>query len=359
MHSTRKKVSASLIWLPVAAVVIFSLIYFKRIIQPFMLALVVWYLISGVRNLLTSIHIKGKSIPHNLGNLVAVMLTITFLWAVVQIITYNIGLIVDQAGLYEENFDGLLDQLRNLTGIASIDKLIFGQFKGLELDLQGYATIILNLLTSMVGSGAVMLVYVIFILVEERRMWKKIQLIVSAREEGDALSFNLIRRMARSINTYFTMKFFASLVTGLLSYFVLLMLGIDFPVLWSFLIFLFNFVPYVGSLVATVLPSVFAIFQFGSFLPLFWTFLSVISIQFLVGQYLEPRIMGRTLNLSPLVVLISLAFWGSIWGVVGMLISVPVVVILVIILGHFDSTRNIAILLSEKGNVHYFGKADT
>jgi predicted PurR-regulated permease PerM len=121
--------------------------------------------------------------------------------------------------------------------------------------------------------------------------------------------------------------------------------------LWAFIIFVFNFIPYVGSFIATFLPSVFAVLQFNSLPQFIWVFLSVQFCQTLVANGIEPKIMGRSLNLSPLVVRITLAIWGTIWGVLGMIISVPVTSILVIVLAQFKETRNIAILLSETGNI--------
>ena len=142
-----------------------------------------------------------------------------------------------------------------------------------------------------------------------------------------------------------------SLLTGFLSYIVLLLFGVDFAFLWAFLIFLFNYIPYIGSFVATLLPSIFAVFQFGSFLPFIWIFAGVEAIQVLVGNYIEPRVMGKTLNLSPLVVILALSFWGAIWGILGMLLSVPITSIMVIIMAQFPNTRNIAILLSENADI--------
>ena len=172
-----------------------------------------------------------------------------------------------------------------------------------------------------------------------------------AQGQGQETAIDIINRISRSINTYFTVKTGISLLTGLLSYIVLLIIGVDFAALWAFLIFLFNYIPYVGSLVATLLPAIFAVFQFASFAFFFWVFLAIEAIQILAGNYIEPRIMGKSLNLSPLVVILSLSFWGTIWGVPGMILSVPIISVLTIVMSHFESTKWIAILFSEKGTI--------
>jgi len=159
----------------------------------------------------------------------------------------------------------------------------------------------------------------------------------------------VLGRINSSINSYLTIKTAMSLLTGFVSYIILVIIGVDFPILWAFLIFLFNFIPYIGSMIATLLPSLFAIFQFGSI----WTAVLVLiqTVQFAVGSLIEPRFMGKTLNLSPLVVILALSFWGSIWGVLGMLLSVPITSVIIIILGQIPETRSLAVFMSETGEI--------
>jgi AI-2 transport protein TqsA len=144
-------------------------------------------------------------------------------------------------------------------------------------------------------------------------------------------------------------KSLMSLLTGTLSYFVLLFIGIDAPFFWAFLIFLLNYIPAIGSLIATLFPTIFAMLQFGDITHPILVLTIVGSIQVVIGNLLEPRVMGNNLNISTLVVFITLTVWGAIWGVIGMLLSVPVTVIMILILSEIPSTRGIAILLSKRG----------
>jgi predicted PurR-regulated permease PerM len=147
------------------------------------------------------------------------------------------------------------------------------------------------------------------------------------------------------------MKTIISLTTGFASYFALVIIGVDVPVFWAFLIFVFNYIPTIGSIIATFFPAIFALLQFGEFGPAIIVLLLVGSIQVIVGNFVEPKVMGNTLNISPLVVLLALTLWGAIWGITGMLLSVPITVILIIIMSEIPSTRPLAILLSEKGEI--------
>ena len=142
-----------------------------------------------------------------------------------------------------------------------------------------------------------------------------------------------------------------SILTGVLSYFALVLLGIDAPIFWAFLIFILNYIPTVGSLIATTFPSIFAMLQFGEIMPGVWVLIIVGAIQLVVGNYIDPKLTGDSLNVSPLIVILGLAFWGAIWGIIGMFLSVPITVMLIIIFSEIPSTRPIAILLTKDGNI--------
>jgi len=142
-----------------------------------------------------------------------------------------------------------------------------------------------------------------------------------------------------------------SLITGVLSYIALIIIGIDFAFFWAFIIFLLNFIPTIGSLVATLFPAIMALLQLGSLQSALTVLAAIGAIQIVIGNLIEPKIMGNSLNISSLVVLLALTFWGSVWGIVGMLISVPITVMMIIVFAQFPKTRSIAILLSENGEV--------
>jgi predicted PurR-regulated permease PerM len=114
---------------------------------------------------------------------------------------------------------------------------------------------------------------------------------------------------------------------------------------------MFNFIPSIGPVLATVFPSLFCLIQFGEFVPFLMVFFGVGTVGVLISSLVEPRLMGNTLNISPLVTILALAIWGSIWGILGALLSVPITVAMIIILAQFPQTKNLAILLSEKGKI--------
>ena len=125
----------------------------------------------------------------------------------------------------------------------------------------------------------------------------------------------------------------------------------NFAIFWAFLIFLLNFIPTIGSLLATLFPVAFSLLQFGEFTTASIILIIVSAIQIVIGNFIEPKWMGNSMNISPLISILSLMFWGLIWGTTGMIISVPFTVVVIIILSEIESTRPLAILLSEKGDI--------
>jgi len=142
-----------------------------------------------------------------------------------------------------------------------------------------------------------------------------------------------------------------SLVTAIASWVIMKWVGLDFAEFWALLIFFLNYIPNIGSFVATAFPAILALIQFQSWLPFVIITSGIVSIQFIIGNIVEPRFLSKSLNLSPLVILFALSLWGAIWGVLGMFLSVPITVMMMIVFAHFDSTRAVAILLSKDGYV--------
>ena len=154
-------------------------------------------------------------------------------------------------------------------------------------------------------------------------------------------------RIIRQVSKYISIKVFVSLVTGILFYVVSLIAGLDFAFLWGVLAVVLNFIPTIGSIVITVLVTVMAIVQFAPAIgPILFVGISAIVIQNLIGNFLDPRLSGNSLNLSPFIILAALSVFGYVWGIVGMFLAVPLLSILQIICANVDATRPIAMLIS-------------
>lgn len=149
-------------------------------------------------------------------------------------------------------------------------------------------------------------------------------------------------KINRSIRTYLLTKSVTSLITGSLTAIILQVLGLDMAMMFGLLAFFLNFIPTFGSVFATLLPIPIAILQFSS--PLFITLSIALPglVQFLIGNIIEPKIMGQSLDLHPVTILLSLMFWGFLWGVPGMILATPLAVIFKIVLQSKESTQHLA-----------------
>lgn len=161
---------------------------------------------------------------------------------------------------------------------------------------------------------------------------------------------DIINQIVEDTQTYIGIKGAMSLITALASWVIMKSVGLDFAEFWALLIFFLNFIPNIGSIIATAFPAMLALVQFQtSWLPFTVICFGIIAVQFVVGNLIEPRFLGKQLNLSPFVILICLGVWGQLWGILGMFLSVPITVILMIVFSHFEKTKGIAILLSQNG----------
>ncbi len=206
-------------------------------------------------------------------------------------------------------------------------------------------------ITGIAKNAVWIFIYLMFLFMESKHFKHKMDRI---QDNNPLLMHKLLPAMTQinhDLIEYIKVKTVASIATGFLSFVVLSIFDVDFASFWGFVIFILNYIPTVGSIVAVIFPILLAFVQFDTVAPVFGLTGLLISIQFLIGNFLEPRFLGKTLNLSPLVILISLGVWGKIWGVIGMFLSVPIMVSLNIILAQFEQTRNIAIFLSANGNI--------
>jgi AI-2 transport protein TqsA len=157
----------------------------------------------------------------------------------------------------------------------------------------------------------------------------------------------LLDRINLEVRKYLVLKTLISLANGLEVWLVLALFGVDFAALFGLLAFLLNFVPNIGSLIATVLRVGFVYFQFGTFWTPFLVLVITVGIDEILGTVIEPRVLGKGLDLSPLLVFFSLLFWGWLWGIPGMILSVPLTAVIRIVCQNIPALRPVAVLMGQ------------
>jgi predicted PurR-regulated permease PerM len=199
---------------------------------------------------------------------------------------------------------------------------------------------LLSALSNVLANTFLILLTVVFILLEAADFPKKLQAALK-KPEG---SLSTIEKFSRSANRYVVIKTLISATTGITIWLWLLILGVDYPVLWGTLAFMLNYVPNIGSILAAIPATLLALVQLGVG-SAFLTALGFLVVNNILGNIVEPKLMGRGLGLSTLVVFISLVFWGWVLGPLGMVLSVPLTSLVKIALESSEETRGLAIML--------------
>jgi predicted PurR-regulated permease PerM len=194
-------------------------------------------------------------------------------------------------------------------------------------------------------ASASLLIFIVFIFMifEAGTFGRKMKLV---SPESTEFSDNIFLKLRK----YFGIKFLTSLATGILIGLALFILGIDFPVLWGFLAFILNFIPSVGSFIAAIPAILLAFVQLSPFGALI-TAIIYFVINTIIGNVIEPQLMGKNLGISPLIVFIAMLFWGFILGPVGMLVATPLMIAIKIIFDSRPITRGLGILLSDEKEI--------
>jgi predicted PurR-regulated permease PerM len=203
----------------------------------------------------------------------------------------------------------------------------------------------LNQVSNLFANGFLILLTVIFMMLEVSSLPVKLKKIFSNPED----SIKRVQSVSQNINKYMTIKTWISLGTGLLVYILLLIIGVDYPLLWAVLAFVLNFIPTIGSIIALIPPVLLTIIQIG-FVEAIIVLVGFVTINTIMGNIIEPKFMGKGLGLSTLVVFLSLIFWGWVLGPIGMLLSVPLTLTIKIALDSSEDTRWLAVLLGPESD---------
>ena len=313
----------------------------KFLLLPLFLALFIYIIIKSLSQDLSKL-VTNIGIKINNGVSIFLVFLISFFicYFSLKISKANLNSVLINVEQYQQNlffFKKILTE-SDLNKFISLDQ--FGE----NVEFLKILKQIMNYITNFAGNFSLVFVYLIFLLLEEKFFEKKIIAIAENKNK-----IQIFHKINSDIYNYFRIKIFTSFLTGISTFLILYFLGNDLYTIFGVITFFLNFIPYIGSLLSILLPTIFSFFQFMDPLNSFMTLIFLLFIQLIFGNFLEPRLMGKTLNLSPLILMVFLSLMGKIWGVSGMFLSVPIMVVLLIIFNNFKETKKIAIFLSEKG----------
>ena len=286
-------------------------------------------------------------IPWVISSLIIVILFFIILLGLTSILVTSLTGIISEYPKYENRFMSIYQLLAESLDIEIDNTKSLFQNLWTSLKVREYTQKFAVMLSSGVisFSKTIFLISIMtaFILIEMRLTKRKMHYAFKDnRAKISRISNQIINQTVR----YISIKFFISLATGILCGFTALIIGLDFPIVWGFLAFIMNFIPIFGSVISVGLTTIFSLIQFyPSWGKTLFVFLFMTTVNMVLGNILEPRIEGKNLGISPVIILISLSIWGYIWGFTGMLIAVPLMVIIKIVCENIDYLKGLAIII--------------
>ncbi|MEO0449441.1 MAG: AI-2E family transporter [Pseudomonadota bacterium] len=348
------KSGVSGIWIIATGVIIASLYLGRDILAPFALAVFLFLIMEGFARVIDE---RSALLKRGWSRALAILVVIGGFVGFLAMMARGIAEFGSQGDAYLLRINSLIESAYSwlhLGDAPTLTELVFNESG------QAFLGTIASATSGLTGDLVLILIYVAFLFLAQSawpvkldRIFRDFEQREQVKEIGDAAR--------RGIETYLWTQTVISALITVLTYGTLVALGVDNALFLSTLIFVLNYIPTIGSIVAALVPPLFALVQpeIAGWIPgespndnyIFaaLVFLGVSFWQFSIGNFVQPRIMGDTLNLSALVVLLALAIWGAIWGIPGMFLSAPLTVLMMILFAQSDSTRWIAILLSANG----------
>ncbi len=330
-----------------ALITLVLLVNGSEVFVPLAVALLIWFLINAIATGFNRIPFAGRLLPRPLALALAMTAILVCGIVVVDLIIRNVSAMSARRIDFSSSLNPLIDKISDWVGISNADVLNkFFDTIGIE-QLLGK---IVSTTASFSGQLGIVSVYVVFLLIEQQFFDAKLRALIRDDKRRDWVR-GILSAIARDVQKYIWIMTVVSAITGLMSYAVMKWVGLEHAAFWAFLIFILNFIPTIGSILATALPPLFALVQFQAFGEALTLLVAIGLIELAVGSFLQPRLAGKSLNVSQFVVVLSLFVWGAIWGIVGMFLAVPLTVIVMIIFSNFETTRPVAILLSQSGDL--------
>ena len=317
----------------------------RDIIAPFALAIFIWLVIDAFARWMDDLSPK---FPYWLALTVAILTVIAGMIGVVLIIADTATDVARQAPAYEAKLGKLFGWVLDVVGQDDVSWPELNERFGLSERLQTAVVGFANSIQGVVSNFLFIIIYVGFLFAAQNSFPKKMDDLFPDKNKR-AQASKVAGRIRHSIETYIGVQTDISIIQTVLSYIIMISLGLDNALFWSLVIFVLNYIPLIGAAAAWILPTLFAMVQFDSTGKILLLAVLLFAVQTVIANTLQPKMMGDSMNLSALVVVLSITLWGALWGGVGAFLSAPLTVIIMIILAQFSTTRWIAVLLSSDG----------
>jgi len=313
------------------------------IVLPFVIAVLLTFVLEPLIYILGKIHI-----PRAIAAIVVVLLMALFVYAI-GLVLFNSGkTIATLYPKYEVRFTEIYIMVAGALDLPYDEHLNLFENLWLQMNIrnkvQAMALVFSESFFKFLGDVVMVVLFIVFLLLEIGHFRERAELALADTFPGGVKK--IIEAIVRQITRYLSLKFLLSLITAVIVGISLQLIGMDFPIVWAVLTFILNFIPTLGSIGIGAGIGVFAIVQFyPQPLPIILAMSIVVTTNMIIGNFIEPKLQGDNLGLSPFVILLSLLIWGWLWGFAGLVLAVPMTVIVKIICEEVPILEPISIMM--------------
>lgn len=321
----------------------------QPILLPVLVAVIVVYILTTAADALVHLPLVGR-LSRRWRRLLVLIGIVAGVLVLAAFITSNAAAISAAIPRYAQNFDALQARFLHLLGVDELPS--WARLSERLMDLLDITTLMPAALSTITNAGSVVVaaaLYAAFIIAELDGLPEKTRRALDRSQQAER-TLEVVQQINDRIGGYLAAKTLVNVILGAVSLGVLWALGIDFPVFWAIVIALLNYIPYIGSVIAVAFPVTTSLVQYASFGHAALALVALMIPQMVVAYYIEPKFLGRSVNLSPFTVLLSLAVWTGLWGMMGAILAIPLTAMVMIILAELPSARFIAVLMSETGD---------
>ncbi len=316
-------------------------------LAPIALAALIWFLVNAIANGMRSVPLIGRLLGQSFALTLAAVLVVGAMFLGGRVVVSNVSELSEGFANIDQRLGSAIQSLEQAIGYS------FGaDLEAWLRDLrpQDFIGDVASAVAAAANYVLLVLTFVLFLLLDQPYYEAKIEALVPGRDRNGRVR-EVLTRIGSDTRLYIWIMTVVSTLVGLLTYGIALYFGLKAPAFWAFMAFALNFIPTIGSILGVLFPAIFAFVQFDRLEDVGAFIIALGVVQFFMGNILLPRLTGDRLNLSQFVVILSLTIWGTMWGVSGLFLAVPLMMVLAIVLSQFDATRPMAILMSQTGRV--------
>ena len=323
----------------------------QNIILPILVAVIVVYVLVSASKWLGKQPVL-RHLPETIRRIIVLAAFSLVLLMLGGIIVTTAEKITPQIPTYQQNVQKLIHSTLAHFNIEEMPNwsTLWEQLTS-HINLQSLLASSMSALSSMAGWFFMVILYAGFLIAERGDFAEKLTTALPG-DRGRHAS-DIVYNINKSIGDYLAVKTLINVMLGVACLIILLVFGVDFAIFWAVLIALFNYIPYIGSFIGVAFPVLLSMAQFGSMGKAALLLMALVATQMFVGNIVEPKMIGKKVNMSPFIVLVALTLWSTLWGVAGAILAIPLTAMIAIILSSFKSTRPLAILLAEDVHAIY------